>query len=265
MIPQTTGRTAIILLLGHPVGHVRGPAVINAYLADAEIDAHVIPLDVCPDDLPGFVDQVRRIGNVAGLTITRPHKERVTGLLDSVTAQADRSGAVNWVRRDPDGTLTGENLDGTGFVHGLRAAGVEPEGRRILQIGAGGVGRAIACALAEQHEVELDIVNRDQERAIRLAGALTTVLPDARVSAPGAPSGRYSLVVNATSLGAHPDDPLPGADYDLDGTDTFADVINSPTPTPFLARAERTGATAVPGAAMLTPQLELMVEFLRLR
>jgi shikimate dehydrogenase len=69
-------------------------------------------------------------------------------LLDDITPQASMTGAVNVVRRDPDGRLVGSMVDGTGFVQGLRNNGVEPGGRCVLLMGAGGTARAIAFAAA---------------------------------------------------------------------------------------------------------------------
>ena len=145
---RITGKTRIMFILADAVDHIVGSDVLNRAFDDMKLDVAVSPLSIGSDDLAATLDLIRRIGNVAGFGVTIPHKIAAVGLVDELTDAARDIGAVNFVRRNQNGSLTGHNIDGEGFIAGLAAHGVETRDARILQIGAGGVGRAIAFALA---------------------------------------------------------------------------------------------------------------------
>lgn len=166
---RITGRTGIMLMLADPVAHVVGSLRLNDRFAAEGLDIAVSPLHVGPADLATVIDALRRMRNVLGFGVTIPHKIAVLPLLDATTPRAARIGAVNFVRRDAEGRLTGDNLDGRGFVDGLAGQGIALRGRRVLQLGAGGAGRAVAFGIAEAGARELVIHNRTNERAEALA------------------------------------------------------------------------------------------------
>ena len=260
-----TGKTAIVLMLADPVAHIRGTELINRSLAELGLDAVVAPLHVKAQDLALCLNAVRRMHNVVGLGITIPHKIGILPLLDSRTETAVRLGAANWVRRNPDGTLTGHNIDGAGFVAGLEAANFSPAERRALVIGAGGVGRAIAFALADAGASAVTIANRNVAAARQLADDIAAVMPNCRVRALElAQTGsleEHDLVVNATSVGMDESDRSP---ISLDGLATHAtvaEVIVNPPLTPLLQEAARRGCRIVAGSEMLKPQPRLAAEF----
>ncbi|MCX7371694.1 MAG: hypothetical protein NTW56_04525 [Alphaproteobacteria bacterium] len=126
-----TGHSRVIVILAHPVGHVRTPAAMNAHFAGVGQDAVIVPMHVLPEDLPAVVDGLRRLRNLGGIIVTVPHKESIALLCDRLTRQAALVGAVNAIRREADGTLLGGQFDGEGFVAGLRAAGHAVAGRRV--------------------------------------------------------------------------------------------------------------------------------------
>lgn len=260
-----TGNTAIVLMLAAPVSHIRGTDLINRSFDALGLDAVVVPLHVPPADLGQCLDAVRKMQNVAGLGITIPHKIAILPHLDHLTPAAGRIGAANWVRRNADGTLTGHNIDGESFVAGLAEAGVSPLGKRALVVGAGGVGRAIAFALAESGVAELTLANRSTATAQGLAAdiAATGSGPVIRVLDLAQPTSLagFDLVVNATSLGMHADDPLPIAITGLAASAVVAEVVVNPAMTPLLTAAAALGCQTVGGAEMLKPQPRLAATF----
>ncbi|TKT69294.1 shikimate dehydrogenase [Aquamicrobium sp. LC103] len=261
---RITGKTGIMFVLAHPVGHVRASAVLNEYFQARGLDFAAAPLQVAPEDLGIVLDGIRAMSNVAGFGVTIPHKIAVIRHLDAITEEARRCGAVNFVRREADGNLIGTNLDGVGFVTGLRAAGVGPAGKSILQLGAGGAGRAVAFALAAAGAGVLTIANRDGTKARELARAVATGFPTVEVHAGNAARGPFDLLVNTTSLGMKPDDPLP---FDLElveHTPVIADIVMTPPETKLLATASRAGRAVVPGRAMLDAQMDLVAKFLKI-
>jgi shikimate dehydrogenase len=157
-----TGATRVYLHLAHPSAHARTPQVMNAELARRGVDAVAVSADVAPADLGGFARGLRGWRNLAGLSVTMPHKGSLAAHVDELID------AVNVVRRESDGRLVATNTDGQGFVIGLREAGHELAGRRVLLTGrrrrAGGRlrrGRG-GCGRPDDREQ-----NRDPGRAAR--------------------------------------------------------------------------------------------------
>lgn len=264
MMNRITGRTRILFILGDPVDHIVGSALLNEFFVSQGVDAAVSPLHVKPGDLAATIAVLRKLGNVAGFGVTIPHKIDVLPHLDEVTQRGRQIGAVNFVRRDPDGRLCGDNVDGLGFVAGLRENGVAVRGMSALQAGAGGAGRAIAFALAEAGVRKLRIGNRSRERAQRLADAVRSAYPDCDVAADSGDAGPFDLVVNATSLGMRESDALPVEAERLGRGCVVAEVVMTPETTPLLAEAARRGCVVVKGKAMLLAQMQAARELVGL-
>lgn len=255
---RITGRTSLLLMLADPVAHVVGSHRLNERFAAEGLDVAVSPLHVASADLAQVVDAIRRLRNVRGFGVTIPHKIDIVPLLDATTATAARIGAVNFVRRDPDGRLTGDNLDAQGFVDGLAHDGIGIAGRRVLQAGAGGAGRAVAFGIAAAGARALVICNRSRARAEALAADVAAAYPACAVSAgEGDPRG-FDLVVNTTSLGMHAGDPAPiDTDRLQPGTDV-AEIIMTPPVTPLVAAARGRGCRVSLGTSMLDAQYDLV-------
>jgi shikimate dehydrogenase len=172
-----TVATRVYLHLAHPSAHARTPQVMNAEFARRGVDAVAVSADVPPGGLGGFARGLRGWRNLAGLSVTMPHKEALAAHVDELIGTAALIGAVNVVRRESDGRLVGANTDGAGFVIGLREAGHELSGRRVLLAGAGGAGRAVAFAVAGAGSAGLTIANRTVTRAERLARDIAASYP----------------------------------------------------------------------------------------
>src|SRR3546814_10301186 len=126
---EITGKTRIMFILADPVEHVRGSAVLTSRMNEAGKDVAVPPLHGKPAALGAAVAAIRLFHNVAGVGVTIPHKIEVRKHLDDETPRARLVGSVNFVRRDPDGRLTGDNLDGAGFVDGLKHSDITVRGK----------------------------------------------------------------------------------------------------------------------------------------
>lgn len=261
---EITGRTRIMFILGDPVAHIRGSALLTGRLNEAGKDVAVSPLHVKPADLRTVVTAIRLLHNVAGFGVTIPHKINVRAHLDDETARARLVGSVNFVRRDADGRLTGDNLDGIGFVDGLKRRGIALAGRRVLQIGAGGAGRAIAFSIAEASAARLAICNRTRERAADLARAVHAAHPACETLVAEANPTGFDVVVNTTSVGMKPGDPPPVDVAKLAPETVVAEIIMSPPMTPLLVAAETRGCRIVPGRLMLEEQVRRVQDFFAL-
>jgi shikimate dehydrogenase len=261
---RITGRTRILFILADPVAHVMGSAYFNDWFAAHGVDAAVSPLHVAPDDLGSVVNAIRRMRNVAGFGVTIPHKIAVRGFIDEASERAQLVGAINFVRRGDDGRLTGDNIDGVGFLAGLARNGVDVAGKRVLQLGAGGAGRAIAFALAGAGASRLVIANRSREKAHALAAAVRAAVPACACVAGEADPRGMNLVVNTTSVGLRSDlSPLPDPAV-LEPGIAVADIIMAPETTRLLTDALARGCRIVRGRDMLEGQIALCARFMDL-
>ncbi|MFF5258021.1 shikimate dehydrogenase family protein [Actinomadura viridis] len=279
MTPHITGTTRLLVVLGDPVTQVRAPSLVNPLLARLGVDAVLVPVHAPAARLGTIVRGLRAMGNLDGMLVTVPHKIAVCAYADELSPAARLAGCVNALRREPDGRWRGDNFDGAGFVRGLTAAGHDPSGRRVLLVGAGGAGRAVAVALLEAGAARLTVRDVDAGRCAELVDRLRAVWPD-RIEAAldgERPAGKRpdgvhvdggqvdaDIAVNATPLGMRPDDPLPLRPGSLRPGTVVADIIMRPRRTPLLAAAEAAGHPVHHGGHMLDHQLDLYRRFFRL-
>ena len=195
-----------------------------------------------------------------GLNITHPFKQQVIGLLDEVDPVAARINSVNTVVIDDAGRTMGYNTDVTGFAAGFRAGLDGAATEAVVQIGAGGAGRAVGFALAELGIGELIIADTDVQRAEGLAADIVeTSSVGTRARAIGldeleGAAASAQGIVNATPVGmkAYPGTPV---DTSVIGSDTWvADVVYFPLETQLLAEARAKGCRTLDGSGMAVNQ-----------
>ena len=259
-----SGSTILYPVLAWPVEQVKAPALFNAFFLERGIDARVVPFKVAPPDYAAAVRTLMAVENVGGLFVSIPHKPLTLQAVQNATARATLAGACNAVYRDADGEVTGDLIDGEGFVRAVEQADAGAAGRwastRALLVGAGGVGCAIAVALAQRGVGALRIVDIRDGQAAQLCARLASAFPglDIGLGAPGAAG--YSLVINATPLGMAPADPLPLL---LDGIDRdclVADCVMKVEMTALLLAAQQHGCRILKGKEMLIEQAPLYLE-----
>ncbi len=198
MIP-ISGHTPVYALLGHPVAHSGSPALHNGWFAAHGIDGVYVALDVDPALGPRLVDALRVLP-LAGANLTVPFKEAVVGSLDRLDGRAHAAGVVNTLVRESDGSWTGHNTDGDGFVDGITEAGHPPvEGERAVILGAGGAGRGIAAGLVARG-MDVVLLNRTLARAERAADALRGLRSGASVQAGALDADTFRAVVSDAAL-----------------------------------------------------------------
>ena len=259
---RVTGRTALYAIVGDPVAQVGAPARFNRLCEERGHDGVMAPVRLAAGDLATGFEGLRRIGNLRGIVFTIPHKIAMAGLVDDLAPGGRLVGAVNAARPDADGRWIGDMFDGRGCVAAARAAGHDLAGRAVRQIGAGGVGRAIAFAFAEAGIERLAVSDAVPGRAESLAAAVERAFPRVRAAA-GVDAAGWDTVVNASPLGMRDDDPPP-VPADALAPDMLAvDVVLRDRPTPFLAAAAAAGAATQDGRAMLEAQIELLADFFR--
>jgi shikimate dehydrogenase len=251
-----------------PAGENPTVAMVEAAYRHRGIDARYLNCEVAPEGLGDAVLGATAMGWV-GFNCSLPHKVAVIEHLDVLGESAEVIGAVNTaVRRD--GQWIGENTDGQGFLAALRTV-VDPAGKMLVVLGAGGAARAIAVEAALAGAAGITVVNRGRERGEALAALLNakTPLGIAEAGALTAPRAAFApwqgdfavppdadIVVNATSIGLFPDvDARVPLDVDSLRPDmVVADVIGNPPRTRLIRDAEERGATVLDGLGMLVNQ-----------
>ena len=235
-----------IALFGHPVSHSLSPAMHNAAFKEMGLWYRYEAFDVAPDDLRDAL-YTASASKFAGFNLTVPHKQAVMPMLNSVDPEASFIGAVNTVVNEY-GRLVGHNTDGRGFMRSLEEEGIEVAGKKVILVGAGGAARAVSWYLAEAG-ADLCIYNRSPKRASELVFDLVINFANVSHIADLAALEEADVVVNCTSLGLNPADPLP---FDLATLKSEAAVVDLIyTPTPLQEAARKKGHQVVNGLGML--------------
>ena len=253
--------TQLAGIFGFPLEHSISPAIHQAALDHHFLPARYELWPTPPERLRDGVEKLRG-DSYLGANVTVPHKERVRAFLDDMDSWARTIGAVNTIVKE-GGRLIGHNTDAYGFVRSLRErGGFDPEGKRVLMLGAGGAARAAAFGLAREGILSLTIANRNSGRAVALAEELkshlsdvtTAPLDDDRLAEAGALA---DLIVNCTSLGMKHGEgegrtPLKAAAIPPDAL--VSDMVYNPPDTPLLREAAKAGARTLGGLPMLIYQ-----------
>ncbi len=255
------GSTRLYAIVGDPVAHVRVPLVFNPHFDHIGADAACVAIHIGADEIDAGWAGLKAMRNLDGFIVTAPHKAAAARLCDRVEGDARMVGAVNTVRREADGTLTGTLFDGDGFVAGLRRHGHEVGGKRVYLAGAGGAGNALAFALAGAGVAAMTLHNRTRARAEDLAARLRQAFRDLEVTLGDRTPDTADIAINATSLGLEPDDALPFELETLAASTLVAEVIMQPERTKLLELAAAKGCPTHGGRPMLMGQLGLMMRF----
>lgn len=247
-----SGKTAVYGVIGHPVAHSRSPQMQNLAFRRLGIDAAYLALPVAPEGLDDALRGAHALG-FRGLNVTVPHKQRALHLCLTIDEVSRQVGAVNTLRRTPDG-WEGFNTDALAARTLLHEAGVG-KGTRALLLGAGGAARAAAWALLELG-VELHVMARREEAAAELIDGLIVRGADrsprfVRFDALEAEAKDADVILNGTTVGLH------GHEERFEGLSFRAgqlavDFVYGETA--FVAAAEEGGARLVRGEALLVRQ-----------
>ncbi|MEO1974512.1 MAG: shikimate dehydrogenase [Pirellulaceae bacterium] len=246
----------LVCCMGQPVAGNPTQYMMEMAFADAGLDWRYLTMEVPPDRLADAMSGLRAM-NFRGGNFTIPHKTSVIQYLDELSDAARLMGAVNCVNRVGD-KLVGENTDGKGFVESLRTL-VDPVGKKVTLLGAGGAARAIAIELALSGVVAMEIINRSVERGEQLAAQVrdntNTSCEFKQWDGNYEVSEDADIVINATSIGlGDAQAQVPVAAESLQSNMIVADVIFNPPETQFLKMAQERGCSTLDGLGMLVNQ-----------
>ena len=261
-LPIVDGATRLYGIIGDPIVQVGSPRLYTGRFRAAGRNAMLVPLHVLPDRFDETVRGLKALANLDGLVITVPYKARIVPFVDRLRPMGETVGAINVMRRDGDGCWTGDMFDGRGLVKAVRTEGHTVEGRRVMLIGAGGVGSAIAVALAEAGAAAITISDVVQTRAAALAERVARAFPNCRAVVSAAAAEGHDMIVNASPVGMAAGDGLPAPLGELDPRTLVFDVVVKSEPTPFMRHARSFGCATLGGYAMMGGQIDAALAFL---
>ena len=259
MLEALSGETMLYPILGDPINFVKSPQRLTAKFAERGHNGVCVPMLVPDVTLSDLLRGLAPVSNVRGLLVTMPHKGAMFKHCATASETSKLLGVVSIVRRNEDGSWHGDMLDGISFVDAQKKAGAKIEGARVLQIGAGAAGSAIAVALLDAWSRELVLHDVDAAKAEALVQLLAH---RGRInSGPPDPTG-FDIVINTTPMGMHPDDPLPVSRELLTRSMFVGDVVAGHGETALLRAARAAGCRTADGSQMVDAGMDLMIGFL---
>ena len=259
-------------LIGYPLKHSISPDFQQAALDYYQLDIRYELWETKPEKIQPAVARIKEDQNL-GANVTVPYKEAVLPLLDEVDNLASSIGAVNTIVKKDD-KLLGFNTDAYGFIEALGKEGhFDPEGKRVVILGAGGVARAVGFALVQRKVASLAITDGIFERARALAENLVRYIKGASPSSkdlePDVTAFQWQslssavtldncdLIVHCTTIGMKHSPQEGQSPLSLEvipkGVLVY-DLVYNPWPTPLLRLAQKAGANTLGGLPMLVYQ-----------
>ena len=258
---EITGKTRLLGVIGHPIGHSLSPLMHNAALTELRENYVYVAFPIKPEDLATAIAGLESIG-VVGFSVTIPHKQTIMPFLSQITPTAKLVGAVNTVRWTEQG-WQGTNTDVEGFVAPLTGLDQDWQKVKPVVLGNGGAARAVVVGLAQLGCPEIQIVGRNFEKLVAFKKSWSRADFNSELSvypwqalAELIPS--TTLLINTTPLGMTPHLEQSPVEEDLmQGLSSSAiayDLIYTPRPTRFLQQAADQDATIIDGLEMLVQQ-----------
>src|SRR5271170_2008541 len=260
-VKYVSGETRIFAIVGHPIEQVRSPEMITAELVRRGHNAILIPIDVLPGDFERTVTGLMRVRNLDGLIFTIPFKQAACALAGVLGDQAVKVAAVNAMARNRDGDWVGDIFDGIGCVEAFRNRNLTFEDRRVMLIGAGGAGRAIAVAVAQQRPRAIKIFDIEGKRATDLVETIAAIDPRIDASFGKPILDDVDILLNASPVGMLSDPRAPIEARQISSDVVVFDAIVKPELTKLLTIAQKCGCRTIFGREMMRGQIKKIVDF----
>jgi shikimate dehydrogenase len=253
--------TKIIGIIGYPLEHSLSPLLHNQASDELGLNYVYLPFSLKPDYLEDGINAIRAF-NIRGVNVTIPYKEGVIPYLDELDPLAEEIGAVNTIV-NTEGHLKGYNTDMAGFQHVLEKRSFKIEGKTAVIIGAGGASRAVGIALCQKGIKKIYLINRTEEKALRLLRDWQMKYPEIEFASVELKYDQYKsiireadLLVDTTPVGMTPEidvEPVISPEA-LHSKLLVIDLVYNPEETCLLKAADDSGAEAVNGLEMLIYQ-----------
>ena len=259
MIKEIDGKTATCGLIGNPVEHTVSPTIHNTLASDLGINMVYVPCHVEKGQREAAVKGAYGL-NIRGCNVTVPYKSDVIEYLSDIDDLAHKIGAVNTLVRT-EGGYKGYNTDITGLLRAMKSDNVPIENEKIVILGAGGVGRAVAFMCAVNGAGKIYLLNRTADKAKQVADEVNHAVGKECVTAMAMSdytqlSENGYIVIQSTSVGLFPN----ADDVVIDDNDFYKkikagyDLIYRPWETKFMKLVKENGGVAYNGLKMLLYQ-----------
>jgi shikimate dehydrogenase len=253
-----SGKTQVCGVIGDPIEHTLSPIMHNAAFEALKLDYVFLAFKVKSAEVENAIRGMRALG-IHGLNVTMPHKNAVIKYLDEIDPAGKAIASANTIL-NKDGRLLGFNTDGIGALNALEQNGVEPKGKKVLLLGAGGAAKAIAYTLSQEAD-ELVILNRTPKQATELADLLKQKFNKKIKAGELSPSAvkdnlaDSDVLINATSVGMKPNANQTHVQPEWLKPDlAVMDIVYDPLETKLAKDAKAAGAKVVSGVEMLIYQ-----------
>ena len=246
----------VYAMIGDPVVQTKTPQLFNAHCIKYGVKSVMVPMHVQNDiGVAVFVEAIRTSPILSGFVTTIPHKSVLSDLVDHQSETARRLGMVNTVRRNSDGSLAGDMLDGKGFVRALQSKLFDPVGADVLILGGGAAGSSIGLALQPLvRDICMFDHNADRRRILE---GMFADFPNVRVMHEFPEAAACDLAVNTSPLGMKPNDALPFSKALLSSCGLVADAVTRVNAeTDLMGLASSLGIETLDGEEMATGHLE---------
>lgn len=254
------GSSRMFGIIGDPIAQVRSPEMITWELQKRGVDAILVPMHVPQAEFDAVMPALMQLANFHGFILTIPFKQRGIRWVDRLSLQAQMLGGLNQMVRRSDGGWSGDILDGMGCVAAFQSRGLPIQGQRLMIMGLGGAGGAIACAMAAQRPALMRIHDVNPQRCNHIRSCIARISPDTEVVIGEPVVNDMDVLINATPVGMLSDARLPLAVSSLPGHLVVFDAIVMPEQTPLLELAVQCGCTVVRGREMMLGQIPKLAD-----
>ena len=255
------GRTRLFPLLGDPIIYARSPDWLSKRMAERGMNMITLPMEVPEGALDAVMTGLAATKNVDGICLTMPHKAAAFKYCKTVTETSHMLGIVSALRRNRDGSWYGHTTDGDAYLKAQVNNGAKIQGARVLLLGCGGAGSAIAISMLNADARELVVHDVDPARSAKLVDLLQQK-GGGRIKAGSNDPRGFDVVANATPMGMADGDPLP-LDQNLLAPSMFVgDVVAGHGETPLIRAAREAGCRTADGDAMVVAVLDIMCDML---
>ena len=260
---EITGTTKLLCLLGDPVAHSKSPMMHNTAARILNLDYAYLAYRITEQQLPLAVDALKLFG-ARGWNLTMPLKTAMTSLVDELSPAAELANSVNTVVNE-NGRLIGHTTDGIGFIRSAAAEGIDPVGKELVLLGAGGAASAICVQAAldgvkaihmfKRKNASWDATEQFISRVARKSGCDITLEDINDQSALRLRLQNAIMLVNATNVGMAPDCNASPIDASLLYPElVVSDIIYNPAETRLMREAVQIGCKTFNGMYMLLYQ-----------
>ncbi len=250
-------------IIGNPIEQVKSPDLFNQYFYESGLEARMVAIKVASSELGIFFNCLRNSKRARGCVVTVPHKNASVPYMDQLSDRSKQLGALNVVQVE-NGCLSGDMVDGLGFLAAIRNHGFSCQNKSLGIVGLGAAGAAIAHAAASSGARTIAIQELDLTRLAFAKESLVSAFPKVDWTFEIAALENFDLIVNASPVGMNGDPRLPIPLDSVRSDCLIMDLVTKPKITPWLKTALGRGCEVVFGSEMVRGQFRLMGQFMGL-